>query len=58
MLSGGRFLYVLNRGAFGYNPDGTPGGTASNIALFQIGGNGVLTFQATYSARATILFPC
>jgi len=41
VLSGGRFLYVLNQGTFKYNPDGTSTGTASNISLFQIGGDGV-----------------
>jgi Lactonase, 7-bladed beta-propeller len=51
VLSGGRFLYVLNGGSFAYNPDGSTTGTASNVALFQIGGNGVLTFQASYSSQ-------
>ncbi len=53
VLSGGRFLYVLNQGTFSYNPDGSvpSNATASNIALFQIGGNGVLTFQASYSSQ-------
>jgi 6-phosphogluconolactonase (cycloisomerase 2 family) len=41
VLSGGRFLYVLNQGNYA-------AGTASNIALFEIGGDGVLTFQASY----------
>src|SRR5271170_2047466 len=44
VLSGGRFLYVLNQGTFSYNSNGTTTGTASNISLFQIGGDGVLTF--------------
>ncbi len=51
VLSGGRFLYVLNQGTFAYNSDGTSSGTASNVALFQIGGDGVLTFQATYASQ-------
>src|SRR5271169_5542841 len=37
VLSGGRFVYVLNQGTFTYNPDGTTSGTASNISLFEIG---------------------
>jgi 6-phosphogluconolactonase (cycloisomerase 2 family) len=39
VLSGGRFVYVLNQG------DAT---TPSNISVFQVGGDGVLTFQASY----------
>jgi len=39
VLSGGRFVYVLNQG---------DASTPSNVSLFQIGGNGVLTFQASY----------
>ncbi len=39
----GRFLYVLNS-----RPTGTTGG---NIALFTIGGSGVLTFQTSYSSQ-------
>jgi 6-phosphogluconolactonase len=50
ITSSGRFLYVLNQGTFAYNADGTTTGTASNIALFQIGGDGVLTFQESYSS--------
>jgi 6-phosphogluconolactonase (cycloisomerase 2 family) len=44
VLSGGRFLYVLNQGNFS-------AGTASNISLFEIGGDGVLTFQASYFSQ-------
>src|SRR5271168_4893144 len=39
VLSGGRFVYVLNQG---------DASTPSNISLFQVGGDGVLTFQANY----------
>ena len=53
VLTGGRFLYVLNQGTFAYNPDGTTTGTASNVSLFQIGGNGVLTFQASYFSQGS-----
>jgi 6-phosphogluconolactonase (cycloisomerase 2 family) len=42
--SGGRFVYVLNAG----DP---ASGTASNVSLFQIGGDGVLTFQASYFSQ-------
>jgi 6-phosphogluconolactonase len=44
VLSGGRFLYVLNQGNYA-------AGTASNVALFEIGGDGVLTFQASYFSQ-------
>jgi len=44
VLSGGRFLYVLNQGNYS-------AGTASNISLFEIGGDGVLTFQASYFSQ-------
>ncbi|HVJ08246.1 MAG TPA: beta-propeller fold lactonase family protein [Acidisarcina sp.] len=43
MFPGGRFLYVLNS-----KPTGTAGG---NIALFTVGGNGLLTFQESYSSQ-------
>jgi 6-phosphogluconolactonase (cycloisomerase 2 family) len=54
LLSGSRFLYVLNRGvntAGTADCSGTSGSTvcnSSNIELFAIGGNGILTPQATY----------
>jgi 6-phosphogluconolactonase len=44
VLSGGRFVYVLNAG------DPTTN-TPSNVSLFQIGGDGVLTFQASYFSQ-------
>jgi hypothetical protein len=44
VLSGGRFLYVLNHG----DPST---GVASNVSLFLIGGDGVLTFQASYFSQ-------
>jgi 6-phosphogluconolactonase (cycloisomerase 2 family) len=50
LLSGGRFVYVLNAGS---NSDGAPCSAAevctnANITQFSIGGNGVLAPQATY----------
>ncbi|HKD61564.1 MAG TPA: beta-propeller fold lactonase family protein [Terracidiphilus sp.] len=49
LLTGGRFLYVLNRGV---SKDGAPCSPAdpcqSNITQFAIGGNGVLSPQGTY----------
>jgi 6-phosphogluconolactonase (cycloisomerase 2 family) len=51
LLTGGRFLYVLNRGA---NSAGTADCTqldpctGANITQFAIGGNGILTSQETF----------
>ena len=51
LLSGGNFVYVLNRGA---HADGSTNCTAadpclnSNITEFAVGGNGSLTFQQTF----------
>ncbi|HEX3436586.1 MAG TPA: hypothetical protein VHT24_07435 [Pseudacidobacterium sp.] len=47
VLSGGRYLYVLNQGTA--NSDGTYSG--ANISLFSIGGNGTLSFQASYTSQ-------
>ncbi|MDR3793412.1 MAG: beta-propeller fold lactonase family protein [Terracidiphilus sp.] len=54
LISGSRFLYVLNRGVNANgtaNCSGTSGNTVcngSNIEAFIVGGNGILTPQATY----------
>lgn len=50
LLTGGRFVYVLNRGT---TADGGPCSTTdvcsdANITQFAVGGNGILTPQATY----------
>jgi 6-phosphogluconolactonase (cycloisomerase 2 family) len=50
LLTGGRFIYVLNQGT---TPDGQPCSTNdvcsdANITQFSIGGNGVLAPQGTY----------
>lgn len=47
LLSGGRFLYVLNRGANGSGADCTTADPCSggNVTQFSIGGNGVLASQ-------------
>ena len=50
LLTGGRFVYVLNAGS---NSDGAPCSATdvcsnANITQFSIGGNGVLAPQATY----------
>jgi 6-phosphogluconolactonase len=52
LISGGRFLYVLNRGMDPATGAVCTASTATcngpNIAQFAIGGNGVLTFQASF----------
>lgn len=54
LISGSRFLYVLNRGVDANgdaNCSGTTGNTVcngSNIEAFVVGGNGILTPQGTY----------
>jgi 6-phosphogluconolactonase (cycloisomerase 2 family) len=57
LVQGSRFLYVLNRGvntAGTASCSGTSGSTVcngSNITLFAVGGNGILTPQATYYSQ-------
>ena len=41
---GGRFIYVINQGS---------GTTAGNIALFSVGGDGVLSYQQTYFSQGS-----
>lgn len=55
VLTGGRYLYVLNQGQTTYAGDGvTPiANTRSNIANFSIGGNGTLGFQQTYTSQGS-----
>jgi 6-phosphogluconolactonase len=51
LLTGGRFLYVLNRGANSSgnaNCDSTDPCINANITQFAIGGNGILTQQETF----------
>jgi 6-phosphogluconolactonase len=50
LLTGGRFLYVLNRGTTSDGGPCSPTDVCSNanIAQFSIGGNGVLAPQGTY----------
>jgi 6-phosphogluconolactonase (cycloisomerase 2 family) len=56
---GGRFLYVINKGA-ALPPDGRGGSTCQNgagggiIAEFSIGGQGVLTFQQSFTSQGCV----
>jgi len=52
--SGGRYLYVLNEGAAPTDPTATPiTYSGANVTLFSIGGNGILSSQASYSSQGT-----
>jgi 6-phosphogluconolactonase (cycloisomerase 2 family) len=51
VLSGGRYLYVLNQGAAQTDSSGNITYTGANISLFSIGGNGTLAFQASYTSQ-------
>ena len=56
VANAGKFLYVLNAGCGGSSqiacPTGTPSSeTGANIALFTIGGQGALSFQASLYQR-------
>jgi 6-phosphogluconolactonase (cycloisomerase 2 family) len=44
--SGGRFVYVINQGVGG-GPNGA--GKGQSIALYSVGGDGILAFQQSYS---------
>ena len=48
---GGRYVYVLNQGTGG---DANTKGASSNISLFSVGGDGVLTFQQAYQSQGNI----
>ena len=56
---GGRYLYVLNQGTGGglQTVNGVTSvvkGTSSNISLFSVGGDGVLTFQQSYQSQGAV----
>ncbi len=53
VLSGGRYLYVLNEGAQQVDGSGNISYTGANLSLFSIGGNGTLAFQASYTSQGT-----
>ncbi len=53
VLSGGRYLYVLNQGASQTDASGNITYTGANISLFSIGGNGTLAFQASYTSQGS-----
>ncbi len=51
LLSGGRYLYVLNQGTPSTAADGTITWTGGNISLFSIGGDGSLSYQLSYPSQ-------
>ena len=48
---GGRYVYVLNQGTGG---DQNNKGASSNVSLFSVGGDGVLTFQQSYQSQGNV----
>jgi len=48
---GGRYLYVINQGTGGSS---TKAGTGQSIALYSVGGDGVLTFQQQYQTQGYV----
>jgi hypothetical protein len=51
VLSGGRYLYILNEGAATTDSSGNVTYTGANVSLFSIGGDGALAFQASYTSQ-------
>ena len=52
--SGGRFVYVINSGSAATAPTATAlatQATAGNISVYSVGGEGVLTFQQTFTSQ-------
>ncbi len=48
---GGRYVYVINQGTGG---SATGPGTNQNIAVFSVGGDGILTFQQSYQTQGYV----
>jgi 6-phosphogluconolactonase (cycloisomerase 2 family) len=50
---GGRYVYVINQGTGGTRPTATSTGkeTSGGVAVYSVGGDGVLTFQQTYQTQ-------
>ncbi len=51
LLTGGRYVYVLNEGKPSKAADGTITWTGGNIALFSVGGDGSLSYQLSYPSQ-------
>jgi DNA-binding beta-propeller fold protein YncE len=48
---GGRYVYVVNQGTGG---SAASPGTSSGVAVYSVGGDGVLTFQQTYPLQGNV----
>jgi 6-phosphogluconolactonase len=51
LLTGGRYVYVLNEGKPTTAADGTITWTGANISLFSVGGDGSLSYQISYPSQ-------
>lgn len=51
LLTGGRYLYVLNHGSPTTDASGNITWTGGNISLFSIGGDGGLSYQVSYPSQ-------
>ena len=57
LLTGGRYVYVLNEGSPSKAADGTITWTGGNIALFSVGGDGSLVLSAHVSKPGAWIDP-
>ena len=48
---GGRYIYVINKGTGG---SASSPGTSSGVAVYSVGGDGVLTFQQSYPIQGNV----
>ena len=51
LLTGGRYVYVLNQGKPTKAADGTIAWTGANVSLFSIGGDGGMAYQLSYPSQ-------
>ncbi len=53
---GGRYVYVINQGTGGSRPTAISSGkeTSGGIAVYSVGGDGVLTFQQSYATQGNV----
>jgi 6-phosphogluconolactonase (cycloisomerase 2 family) len=53
---GGRYVYVINQGTGGTRPTATASGkeTSGGIAVYSVGGDGILTFQQSYPTQGNV----
>ena len=51
LLTGGRYVYVLNQGTQTVDSSGNITWKGGNVSLFSVGGNGTLSFQKSYTLQ-------